>query len=139
MSRCCSYINSSFRRGPACGVERTEVRSKVPGHSRSDGRGRRTGGLEGTWLTEGTREELALFSPHNTRKRTPWGGMQAAEKWAQESSSCSRKLGITPSLPGPARRCKCDGQKLLTLRPGLGPSSLEYASGVFSQPAAGGS
>lgn len=70
MSRCCSYINSSFRRGPACGVERTEVRSKVPGHSRSDGRGRRTGGLEGTWLTEGTREGLVLFSPHNTRKRT---------------------------------------------------------------------
>ncbi|KAK7804621.1 hypothetical protein U0070_011978 [Myodes glareolus] len=51
----------------------------------------------------------------------------------------SKKLGITPSLPGPAKRCKCDGQKLLTLRPGLGPSSLEYASGVFSQPAAGGS
>lgn len=75
----CWHVNSSFRRGPAHGVERKEVKYKVPGDSRPrevlvlTGRSdRRLGGIKGAWLTEGTKEELVPFL-HTVLGRGPFG------------------------------------------------------------------
>lgn len=66
LSRDCSYVNSSIRRGPAHVAERKEVKFR---EQQAQGmfwcswwRNNRSGGLKGAWLTERPREELLPVS-----------------------------------------------------------------------------
>lgn len=68
---------------PCCGEEG----GKSPKGQQAQGmfwcswwRSNRSGGPKGAWLTERPREGLLPISPHNTRKRTIWVGVQASER-----------------------------------------------------------
>lgn len=86
LSRDCSYVNSSIGRGPAHVVGKKEVKFRVPGTAGprdvqcSWWRSNRSGVPKGAWLTERPREGLLPISPHNTRKRTIWVGVQATDR-----------------------------------------------------------